>query len=91
MNFLRNAKALKESFQHTLVDLQNYCVVKAVTYGFKSTLNKPDLQRLGSPYGGWFAPTDEILARFKNKFLISVGLGHDVTFDQALLEQISLL
>ena len=87
MKALRTIRDTKLSVQHYLVDLQNFCVVKIVTFGFKSIKVKSPLQRLGSSYGGWFIPTDAILENFKSKLLISVGLGHDVTFDKLLLDR----
>jgi len=47
-------------------------------------LKKPSpipLERLGSSYGGWYVPKEFInLSKFK-KYLISAGIGHDVSFD----------
>jgi hypothetical protein len=42
--------------------------------------------RLGSDYGGWWIPKDVLDDKSKNRLMISVGLGFDVTFDQALLD-----
>lgn len=43
-----------------------------------------DLQRLGSPYGGWVVPIDQI----RNHWIIySGGVGEDTSFDEALIEQ----
>ena len=39
------------------------------------------LEKLGSNYGGWYVPLEFSLNNNFDKFLISVGIGHDVTFD----------
>jgi FkbM family methyltransferase len=39
------------------------------------------LEKLGSSYGGWYVPTNFLKNNDFEKFLISVGIGHDVTFD----------
>lgn len=43
----------------------------------------PCLVRLGSDYGGWFAPT----SIQQNWIIYSLGIGQDTTFDWALIEQ----
>jgi FkbM family methyltransferase len=48
--------------------------------GLKKTSPIP-LERLGSSYGGWYIPKEFVnLSKFK-KYLISAGIGHDVSFD----------
>lgn len=42
--------------------------------------------RLGSNYGGWWIPRNALGGDYRNPVLISVGLGHDVSFDQKFLE-----
>jgi FkbM family methyltransferase len=44
------------------------------------------LTRLGSDYGGWWVPSEWLHQGTKKRVLISVGLGFDVSFDSALLE-----
>ncbi|SFC72962.1 methyltransferase, FkbM family [Polaromonas sp. OV174] len=40
------------------------------------------LERLGSVYGGWFAPTHELNSK---SIVYSAGIGGDITFDKALI------
>ena len=42
------------SIKQTLVQFQNYHVIKLVTFGFKSRAQNRNLIRLGSEYGGWW-------------------------------------
>jgi len=42
--------------------------------------------RLGSDYGGWWIPRNTLSGDYENPVLISVGLGHDVSFDRKFLE-----
>lgn len=43
-----------------------------------------DLQRLGSQYGGWVVPIDQIR---DNWIIYSGGVGEDTSFDEALIER----
>ncbi|MEO8410685.1 MAG: FkbM family methyltransferase [Propionivibrio sp.] len=43
-----------------------------------------NLERLGSNYGGWYAPTSEI---GPDAIVYSAGLGLDITFDKALIDR----
>jgi FkbM family methyltransferase len=68
-----------------LVMIQNYLVVSFLRVLFlKKTTTK--LTRLGSFYGGWWVPEKVLDDEKLSRVLISVGLGHDVTLDKALLE-----
>lgn len=42
------------------------------------------LERLGSEYGGWYVPTHEL---DEASVVYSAGIGQDITFDKALIEQ----
>jgi len=41
------------------------------------------LRRLGSDYGGWFSPIDEVRPDW---VVYSLGIGQDTTFDEAIIE-----
>jgi FkbM family methyltransferase len=43
-----------------------------------------NLRRLGSDYGGWFSPVDEVRPEW---VVYSLGIGQDTTFDEAIIEQ----
>ena len=73
------------SIKQTLVQFQNYHVIKLVTFGFKSRAQNRNLIRLGSEYGGWWVIKEVLDDKSKKRVLISAGLGFDVTFDEALL------
>ena len=74
------------SLKHLLVRCQNYFTVKlAIAFKVKTT-NAPRLKRIGSSYGGWWIPLDYIDTNQTNQVAISVGIGHDVSFDKILLE-----
>lgn len=67
-----------------LVNLQNFCVLRLITRGFLEKSRGHSFVRLGSSYGGWNVHS-ELLAAGGEKVLISAGLGHDVSFDLAML------
>src|SRR4051794_14420338 len=46
---------------------------------------RPNLERLGSPYGGWTVPTDLVGPDWR---CLCAGAGVDVSFDLALAERI---
>jgi FkbM family methyltransferase len=46
-----------------------------------SKIEEIELVRLGTEYGGWFVPRNSLRQTHMNKFLISAGIGHDVSFD----------
>lgn len=74
-----------QALKISLVAIQNKVVIRAIL-GFRSMDGEQnDFQRLGSDYGGWHVTT-EFLNSQGEKLLISAGLGHDVTFDLAMLE-----
>ncbi len=58
--------------------------VALVTHGFRGKYEIP-LIRLGSVYGGWWVPEFTLTRDLRKRNLISVGLGHDVTFDREML------
>ena len=56
-----------------------------VTFNYRDFLESGLLTRLGTPYGGWWVPTEYLQTNLKTKkILISAGLGHDVSFDVAM-------
>jgi FkbM family methyltransferase len=67
-----------------LVAGMNSITLHLVTFGFRRKYQKP-LIRLGSDYGGWWVPEYALTKDVKKRNLISVGLGHDVTFDCEML------
>ena len=67
-----------------LVAGMNSITLHLVTLGFRHKYEKP-LIRLGSDYGGWWVPEYALAKDFRQRNLISVGLGHDVTFDSEML------
>lgn len=67
--------------------MQNHFVLKLVTKGFKNTPPDLELVRLGSDYGGWWAPVNLLNLNLGNKCLVSAGLGFDVSFDKEMLSQ----
>ncbi len=81
-----NAPKLSTSVKHLLVGLQNRLVIFLVVSGFKGKNKITRLIRLGSSYGGWHV-SSSLLETKGRKVLISVGLGHDVTFDVEMLER----
>lgn len=49
------------------------------------TQRKERLVRIGTPYGGWWVPTDEIVP---GSVCCCAGVGEDISFDLALVEQL---
>ena len=78
------------------MNLTNLCKIKLVNWlnlltlkltilgNFKSEGFK--LERLGTEYGGWWIPLSA-LKDDRNKVLVSVGLGYDVSFDSELVKR----
>ena len=62
------------------VRIQNLATLQCILFGLKKS-SPVKLERLGSSYGGWYVPTEFSKINNFEKFLISVGIGHDVTFD----------
>ena len=77
---------LQLEIKRLLVKLQNYCVLRLITNGFLEKSRGHSFVRLGSSYGGWNVDS-ELLSAGGEKVLISAGLGHDVSFDLAMLEK----
>ena len=72
MRFLKNL----------LVSLLNKSTIYLVAFKFRDFLESRVLKRLGTPYGGWWVPTEYLETNLnKKRLLISAGLGHDVSFD----------
>ncbi len=60
--------------------IQNLATLRCILFGLKVS-SPVTLERLGSSYGGWYVPANFSKNNDFEKFLISVGIGHDVTFD----------
>ncbi len=69
---------------HSLVALQNRLTLQLTLAGFKKNLDPASLMRLGTPYGGWWIPRNTT-SLTGPKVLVSAGLGHDTSFDVAML------
>ena len=68
-----------------LVKIQNYIVIALLRTLFLRRTSA-ELVRIGSFYGGWWVPKKVLSNQAFSRTLISVGLGHDVSLDRALLE-----
>ena len=68
-----------------LVSTQNRLLIKIVTQGFCNASMANTLTRVGSEYGGWWVPTHLLNAKETSRVAISIGIGHDVTFDESIL------
>lgn len=64
--------------------VRNRAVVTAFPYLFRSDVDRPDLVRLGSGYGGWWVPADLL---GPDSICYCAGVGTDITFDEALIER----
>ncbi len=53
------------------------------------TKARSDLVRLGSPYGGFWVPMDE-LTQSHGEVAYSAGVGEDISFDEALVRDFNL-
>jgi len=76
--------ALKSA--HLAVLIQNYITRVCATSGYLSKKKEPPLERIGTSYGGWWAPILEANSKQK-KFLLSAGLGFDTSFDVGMSER----
>ena len=84
INLVRYSPVLK--LAHSLVALQNRLTLQLTLAGFKKNLDPTSLMRLGTPYGGWWIPRNTTSVTGP-KVLISAGLGHDTSFDVAMLQR----
>ena len=79
----------KSSFRNTIfhfmVAIQNNIVNRIVTFGYKQDNSNVTMVRLGTVYGGWWIPKTLIEKNDDKRVAISVGIGHDVSFDKELL------
>ena len=66
--------------KHVLVGYINIITLFFVTFGHLDS-RKIKLMRLGSSYGGWWVPKELSMQAYVNPYLVSIGLGHDVSFD----------
>jgi len=71
---------------HFLVEIQNRFTIFVAIVGFIKVDSRIPLERLGSAYGGWWAPIQDDTSSYK-KVLVSAGLGFDTTFDQEMAER----
>jgi FkbM family methyltransferase len=67
-----------------LVRVQNVLTLWIVTVLHLKKNQDLKLERLGTSYGGWFVPKNALSDNSRIKYLISVGIGHDVSFDLAM-------
>lgn len=71
---------------HFLVSSQNQLTRTFVIRGFLDSKSSSTLERIGTPYGGWWAPVLPT-GIHKRKFLLSAGLGFDTSFDLGMAER----
>ena len=62
------------------VEIQNLATLNLILFGLKK-YRSLILERLGTSYGGWYVPSKFSELNTFDKFLISAGIGHDVSFD----------
>ena len=84
MRWLLNTPVIL-TFAHKLVGLQNSLTLKLVLAGYGKHVNSLSLIRLGTSYGGWFIP-EKVLEANQNSVVVSVGLGHDTSFDVEMVK-----
>jgi FkbM family methyltransferase len=77
--------SLKNVILHFMVALQNKIVNQIVTFGYNLDNSSETMVRLGTIYGGWWIPKTLIGKADEKRVAISVGIGHDVSFDKELL------
>lgn len=65
--------------------LYRYAMVIYPAYAFRRFgVAGGNLERLGSDYGGWYAPVHDL---GKDSVVYSAGIGQDISFDKALIER----
>lgn len=69
-----------------LVRQLNRITVNASVLGLPKIDQVDSLVRIGTDYGGWWIPAHNLSNNNGQRVLVSVGLGHDVTFDKGLLQ-----
>ena len=69
-----------------LVWVQNTFVNYLVVLGNSSVTTNFKLVRLGTSYGGWWVPKHVIEDSQIRRVALSVGIGHDVSFDKEILK-----
>jgi FkbM family methyltransferase len=72
---------------HRLVSTQNFLVQVVSVVGYYKVSKSPKLIRLGTAYGGWWVPESFLKYSNQKRTVISIGIGHDVSFDKELLER----
>jgi FkbM family methyltransferase len=68
------------------VKIQNALVNRLVTFGNVYTDSHGGLVRLGTSYGGWWIPRKILELTDRSRVALSIGIGHDVSFDRELLK-----
>lgn len=66
-----------------MVAIQNALVQRMILRTFER-INIP-ATRMGTYYGGWWIP-NQVVQNGKSWFVISCGLGHDISFDQQMVK-----
>ena len=69
-----------------LVWVQNTLVNYLVIFGNSPITTNYKLVRLGTSYGGWWVPKHVIEDSQIRRVALSVGIGHDVSFDKEILK-----
>lgn len=77
---------MANAMRHFFVKIQNVLVNYLVTLGNSSNNSHDGLVRLGTSYGGWWVPRKIIEETSRNRVSLSIGIGHDVSFDKELLK-----
>ena len=83
---VNNLRKSLSQLSHQLVSAQNYFVKVFSILGEYRILDFPKLVRLGTAYGGWWIPESYLEDQNRKRTVISIGIGHDVSFDKELLE-----
>ena len=69
---------------HLLVRVQNSLVIKYFAKSLSDQKGAGSLVRLGTEYGGWWVPEKMLHIESQEWSVISIGLGHDVSFDKEI-------
>ena len=77
---------MANAIRRFLVKIQNGLVNHLVTLGNSSNNSHDGLVRLGTSYGGWWVPRKIMEETSRSRVSLSVGIGHDVSFDKELLK-----
>lgn len=75
------------NLKQRLVRIQNGLVRQLLISRFQVSSQCENLVRLGSSYGGWWVPESLGIRNPENNFVVSAGLGGDVSFDKEMLSR----